>query len=227
VTTTRRSFIQYVGVTLGAMLASSCLPPTCYIPRTASTPTPTAFPMPTCYAPPAPTEPAAEAGEKWDALRARWLDLRNPRLGSPDGDAFSHDLLRRHSEALSALQASGGPDDDVAAAMAVAFEQAFAHVQRKAATCYEPLQPGQPNPYTSREDLTTQAAALAEMAERSAIDPVTIARAREALERDLAWLARFQTRSAIGDAGAVQPPPAEIEAARLLVELLLSPDSVA
>jgi hypothetical protein len=147
--------------------------------------------------------------------------LRDPRLPAPGGAAFSHDLLRRHSDALNALQADRQLDADVAVAMAVAFEEAIAHVQRKAAPCYEPVPPGQFNPYASREELATQAAALAEMAERSAINPVTVARAQAALERDLAWLARFRAGLAPAEPAAFMPGPAEVEAARVLVELLL------
>jgi hypothetical protein len=162
-----------------------------------------------------------DASEKWHALRACWLDLRDPRLPAPDGAALSRDLLRRHSEALDELQAVGQLDSDVAAAMGVAFLEAVVHVQRKMATCYEPLPPGQPNPYVSRDDLTTQAAALTEMAERSAIDPLTVTRARATLERDIAWLAQFQAGKQPGKLDEIRAMPAEVEAARLLVELLL------
>jgi hypothetical protein len=165
--------------------------------------------------------PAADASEKWEALRACWLDLKDPSMASSEGAAFSGDLLRRHDDALRGLQAGGQLDADVAAAMAIAFEEAVTHVQRKMATCYEPVPSDQPDPYASREELTTQAAALAEMAERSAIDRDTIARAQAALERDLAWLARFQAGPASGDLGVVKPSPAESEAARVLVQLLI------
>ncbi len=216
-TTTRRSFMRHVGATLGALLASSC---TCYAPLT-YTPVSSPVPYPTCYV--APVEPPTpEAAAEWEALRACWLDLQDTRLISADGAAFSVELRNRHADALGALRTGGQLDANVAAAIAVAFDEAVTHVQRKMATCYEPLEPGEPNPYTSREELTTQAAALAEMAERSRIDPVTVARAQEALERDMAWLARFQGGQKPGEPESIEATPAEVEAARVLVELLLN-----
>jgi hypothetical protein len=235
-TTTRRTFMKQIGVTLAALLASGCLPPTppptpmCYAPAAPTTapaststptPAPTPYPMPTCYAAPPPTAPAVETNENWEALRVCWLDLKDPRLGSSGGAAFSSELLRRHRDALTRLQTAGQLDSEVASAMVIAFDEATVHVQRKMATCYEPLPPGQPNPHTSREELTTQAATLTEMAARSVIDPATVARARAALERDLAWLAQFQAGRQPGELEEIRATPAEVEAARLLVELLL------
>ena len=68
----------------------------------------------------------------------------------------------------------------------------------------------------------TQAGALAEMARRSNIDPDTVTRARDAMARDMAWLAQFQAGQAPGELSSIEATPAQIEAARILVELLLA-----
>jgi hypothetical protein len=87
-------------------------------------------------------------------------------------------------------------------------------------TCYELTSEGVSS-MGVRGDMTTQAAALAEMAERSTIDPATVARAQEALERDIAWLEQYKTGNQTGDPERIDASPAEVEAARVLVELLL------
>jgi len=222
---TRREFMRQVGVTLAGLLLSGCdltshliapqaptpdLYPTCYQP-------PAAAPMPTNTPTPAPAD-----AERWRALRACWLDLQDSRLQSPEETEFPKDLRRRHADALKALVAGQELQADVADAISIAFEEAITHVERKMVTCYTPLQPGEANPYPSREELITQAAVLTEMAGRSDIDPDTVARARAVLARDMAWLSQFQTGMQPGELDTIETTPAEIEAARILVELLLA-----
>ena len=102
----------------------------------------------------------------------------------------------------------------------VAFEEAVKHTQAKQATCYAPLPQDAANPYPPREEVVTQAAALAEMAERSVIAPETVAAARAALARDMAWLDQFRAGGDPGEVTALEATPAEIEATRVLVALL-------
>jgi hypothetical protein len=59
------------------------------------------------------------------------------------------------------------------------------------------------------------------MAQRSAIDPATVARARAALEKDVAWLSLFQAGQQPGDLNVIQATPTEVKAASILVALLL------
>jgi hypothetical protein len=133
---------------------------------------------------------------------------------------FSNDLRGRHADALETLVADRTLQAEIAAEISIAFAQAVAHIQRQAGPCcYEPMPPE----YMPRQYLTVQAAALTEMAGRSDIDPATFARAREALARDLAWLAQFQAGQAPGELNSIEATPAQIEAARILVRSLVGP----
>lgn len=194
----RRSFIRYVGLTLGSILATRCTP-TCY---TQTPPTPTPLP----------------AGDPlWEALRVCWMDLQDPRLQTFEETDFTRELRRRHADALDALVARGDINSSVAENVGIAFEQAMAHVQRQMASCYIALPPE----FAPREELVSQVAALEEMAATSEIDPSTVARAQEALEQDIAWLAQFEAGVAPGELDDVHASWGEAEAARILVELLL------
>ncbi|CAG0936327.1 hypothetical protein TFLX_05197 [Thermoflexales bacterium] len=226
---TRREFMRQVGVFLAGWLASGCAASrtpeptpmmTCYQP-TAIPVTPTLKPSPTltCYTPtPAPTPTPQANDARWSALRASWLELKNPQLQTYEDTDFSRHLSQQHAEALTALTEAGLLDAAVAADIQVAFDQAVAHVQRQQATCYIALPPE----YTPRQEVLTQTAALTEMAQRSDINPATVERARAALARDMAWLAQFQAGEKPDDLADIQATPTEIRAARILVDLLLA-----
>jgi hypothetical protein len=66
----------------------------------------------------------------------------------------------------------------------------------------------------------SQITALEEMAGRSAIDPATVAQVREALERNIAWLARFQAGENPGNVSDLEVGATSAEAARVLIDLL-------
>jgi hypothetical protein len=153
----------------------------------------------------------------WHALRGCWLDLQNPEIKSYEDTDFSAELRRRHSKAIEVLIACEAIEARVAHAIVVAFEQAIFHVRRQMATCYLML----PLEFIPRENLVAQAAALTEMIGRSDIEPQTVARARAALERDMTWLAQFEAGKQPGNLDQIQTTPAEVEAARVLVDLLL------
>lgn len=194
----RRDFIRSVGVALASLLAVRCRP------------TPT---TPTCYAPVMPTPDYPT----WDALRGCWLDLDNPQLQSYEETEFSQALRQRHAAALDELVANGEVERAVADEIAVAFEQAVAHIQRQVASCYIMTPPE----FAPRQNLVEQAAALEEMAAQSDIDPATVAQAQEAIERDVAWLAQFAAGETPGEPDSVEVTPEAAEAARILVQLLL------
>ena len=209
---TRREFMRQVGVFLAAFIAAGC--------EASRTPEPTLQPPPTmtCYQPTQPPlTPTALANDvRWEALRSSWLELKSPQLQTLEDTAFSRRLRQQHAEALTALTEAGQIDAVVADDIQVAFDQAIAHIQRQQATCYIAL----PAEYTPRQDVMTQAATLTEMAQRSDIDPATVERARAALARDMAWLAQFQAGQQPIELEDIQATPTEIQAARILVDLL-------
>jgi hypothetical protein len=159
--------------------------------------------------------------DRWQEVRECWLDLQDPKLQSFDESAFPAELLRQHAVAIDALTAGKALDPKVAHAITVAFEQAVFHIRRQMATCYIMLPPE----FIPRQDLTDQAAALAEMAERSDIDPATVDRARAALTHAMAWLARFEAGQQPGMMQSIKATPEEAEAARVLINVLLERES--
>jgi len=224
--TTRREFMRQVGVSLAALLLSGCdwisrlvsPTPTPGPARTPKPSTPTPYPYPTCYVAPAPTFFEPRGNERWYALRACWLDLRDPRLQLSENADLVASLRRRHVEALDALVTNQEMRADVADEIGVAFEQALAHIERKVAVSGEAI-PREPTP---RRILTRQAMALAEMTQSNPIAKRTIDRAQAALERDMAWLSQFRSGLQSCPSEDLVVTPAEVEAARILVQLLLA-----
>lgn len=169
----------------------------------------------------------------WLALRECWTELKcgeDRSLGDPP---LPQDLQQRHTQALEALIASGELSFGVAERVKAAFLQTFNHIQASMSMCYMVMMPAEP----PRQDFVRQVAALEEMAGSSDLDPGAVGRVREALERDITWLAQPPDKRHPRDiAWLVQPPqdggnPANVndievdassaEAARVLVELLL------
>jgi hypothetical protein len=198
--------------------------------------------MPTCYTvvpTPTPSPPAVKLSD-WDRLRTSWHNLDQLARDAPDlkrGEKTRERLVADHRKALDNLVKAGAFDSAIADEMQAAFEGAAYHVWRANApiTCYESV------PYYQVEgssDLVRQADLLAEMAEKSAIDEATVAQAQTAIERDVAFLAMSAEDQqalvevvvrAAGEGGEVPTfaeldmgiPPESVEAARILVELLL------
>jgi hypothetical protein len=83
--------------------------------------------------------------------------------------------------------------------------------------CYIAMMIGE----TPREDFVRQIATLEEMAGNSDLDPVVVERMREVLERDIAWLAQSVAGEESGNVGDIEVGAASVEAARVLIELLL------
>ncbi len=199
---TRRDFLRYVGLFLAAAVTRGCG-------RTPTT---------TCYiAVPVPPSPSPARSERWAALRDCWYSLDDPRLQSFEDNDFIRELRRRHQEVLAGLVAAGELDAAMADDIAVAFGQAMAHIQRNMATCYIALPPE----YAPRAELLDQATALEEMAAQGGLDPAAVEQARAALARDMEWLAAFQAGQVPGELEETEADPTSIEAARILVELLL------
>jgi hypothetical protein len=240
--TNRREFMQGVGLVLASLLTTRCSPrTTCYEPIQPGPITPT--PMPTCYTvvPTPSPQPSVGQSKEWDSLRQPWHDLDRLAHDAPDrerGEQTHERLVADHQRALDKLVAGDDLDPIVAAEMQAAFEGAAYHVWRANAsiTCYAISLPDYE--IESSSDLARQSDLLAEMAEQSAIDEATVAQAQAAIERDVAFLAMAtdDQRALIeqvleADDGThdfpdlaeldVDVPPESVEAARILVELLL------
>jgi hypothetical protein len=157
------------------------------------------------------------AHPEWATLRECWQDLDNPKLQSYEDTDFSRGLRQRHTDALDALVGDGELEEGVAEEMAAAFEEAIAHIQRQMATCYIALPPE----FGPREDLVQQTAILEEMVDAGDIEPDTVAKVQQALERDIAWLAQFHAGETPGELSDIDVDPESVEAARILVQLLL------
>ncbi|CAG0936326.1 hypothetical protein TFLX_05196 [Thermoflexales bacterium] len=162
---------------------------------------------------------ASHTNASLDALRASWLELKNPRLQVHEDTDFSKHLLQQHAEALTTLVKEGVIDSAVAADIQVAFEETVAHIQRSQIMCYNPTAVLVP-----RQDMLEQAMVLAELAQQTTIDPDTIERASVALARDIAWLDQLRAGQGSNNPEGIQPTPSEIEAARILAELLATTD---
>jgi len=217
---TRRDFIRYIGLFLASAVARSC-----GMSRTLTArPTPSS-PYVGCYlvetvAPETVLPPSSRpADARWDPLRDCWYSLDDPRVQSYEDNDFIVGLRGRHQEALDVLVAAGELDAAVAEEIAVAFGQAVAHIQRNQVECYIAL----PLEYYPREDLLAQAAALEELAAQGNLDPAVVEQARAALARDIEWLSEFQAGRLPGLPEDVEPNRHAVEAAWILVELLLNP----
>lgn len=150
------------------------------------------------------------------ALRECWAELKNPELRSYDDATFSTALRDRHAAALQGLVQCGELEASAASEIQAAFAEAVTHIQRQMSLCYImiPMESG------PRADLMRQVAVLEEMAAKSEIDPATVAQARAALERDVAWLAEFHAGGAPGAPWQIPVGATSVQAAKVLAELL-------
>jgi len=175
-------------------------------------------------------------------LRGAWLQLDWLALQSKDdwerGEKARQELAAQHRAALDELVDAGELSSEVADEVQAAFDAAAYHIYRSNApiTCYEPMIVDYAP--VSSDQLTQQAELLTQMAEKGELDPATVSKARAALERDIAFLSLSpEERQALYDQliqaanqGAVVPAfdqleleitPQAAEAARFLLELLL------
>jgi hypothetical protein len=199
---TRRRFIGYVGVMIASLLSSRCQG-TCYIQTVVVTRVPGA---------------GTSRNEFWMALRECWLTLDHPALRTIGDTNFTHALRQRHTEALEDLVASGEMEAIVADGIEIAFQEVIIHRQMQMSTCYVALPPE----FVPREDLLRQIEMLEEIELGGEVETATLAQARAAIERDMAWLSEFHAGRIPGELEEAEADSASIEAARILVELLIS-----
>lgn len=145
-----------------------------------------------------------------DRLRACWQALRALPADAGGRELFAR-LSVEHRAALDALVAAQALDPAVAGAAQAAFAGAAEHVERSTGimTCYVAIDGRLQSTATS---VLGRAAALADLAAAGqSIDAGTVAQARAALERDIAYLA---ARAAAGGSQAPYPVEATPESAR-------------
>jgi hypothetical protein len=174
----------------------------------------------------------------WERLRRHWLDLEG--LVVLDWEEGRAEVERRgaaHRATLDELVAAGEIEPAVAEHVQMAFLEAAEHIRlsRSLVTCYDMSQLGSVQMNT-REDLVRQQALLVEFAQSGALDEAAVQQAWQAIERDIVFLdevaslealsgeARWQAESRLleqFESFQLEGDPAAIEAARLLVDLLL------
>ncbi len=244
---TRRDFIRYVGILLAGALARSCgadsstptpaptptpvpadpFQVTCYVPAAPTlTPSPPPTSQVTCYTavPLTPTGAPLSDNPLWAKLREYWValvSLQQPPSGwTPDDPNSPRQLVEPHREALDALVQVGEVEAAVAEQIQTAFEEAADHAYMSTMMCYDMSVEGARQQET-RADFALQLSLLDEMAAKSNVDPAIVAQAREALERDITWLDELRTGKLPQPLEEIEADPKAIEAARILVELLL------
>lgn len=208
---TRRAFLRNLGLALAGLAVARC-----------------------------GTQPGEDDAPRGRVRRA-WLSLdelaETTGQNSESGEAMQSRLSADHRAALDELVAAGELSATAAGDVQAAFDAAAYHAWRAHApiTCYEPaLVDYAP---TTAANLGQQAALLAEMAAQGRLDSETVARARTAIERDVAFVALTNEEEqalysrlieAGQDFGAMPTfdqielaiPPEAAEAALFLVEVL-------
>jgi hypothetical protein len=209
-TCTRRRFIRTVAVTLASLVASNALTACA---SSSSTPT-----------------HEEQKTSAWERLRQSWLELsalKDISLGA-DWDATQAALEQHsaaHQAALDELVADGQISQAVSEQLQLVFTEAVHHVQRSMATCYIAL----PFEYNVRVDLLQQTHELHKLAGELDLDQAVVAQAQTAIARDVAFFEAVQAgqveRTQIEQqfqSEQLQASPAALEAASLLVDLLLN-----
>ncbi len=211
-TYTRRRFIKSVGVTLASLVVSRTF--------TACTSSSTASD--------GEQDPSA-----WERLRQSWLELSALKDVSLDSDfakvqATVDQQSAEHQVALDELVAAGQIKRAVSEQLQLAHTEAVYHVQNSMSMCYEAL----PFEYNVRIDLLQQTHALQNLAGELDLDPTVVAQAQAAITRDVAFFEAVETNK-IGRTQVeqqfqnekLQASPAALEAANILVDLLLERNS--
>jgi hypothetical protein len=188
----RRNFMQLLGISLGSLLLARC--------QRLGNPEPTFV---TCYAAepytPAPGTPTPTRIAALDRMRLCWLrfdelaqktaDARDRGDNSWENNPIGAEMTAEHRSALDALIKAGAITAPVGELVQEAFSAAVYHVWRSNVpmTCYEPMMIDYAP--AGAASLLRQSDALAEIADGATIAPETLAKAKTALEHDLAYYA--------------------------------------
>jgi len=196
-TLTRRDFIRSVGIAVASLVMAGCIPS------------------------------GGEDDSPRGRLRSCWLRLdwlaRQARGDYERGEQARDELVAEHRAALDDLVAAGEVDAAVADQVQVAFDEAAFHAWRSNApmTCYMAL----PVEYGGRDDLLQQAELLRKAA--SGLDPAVVEEVQAAIARDIALFEAAAGPEAGAklieqfETGEIKASPEAVEAARILVDLLL------
>jgi hypothetical protein len=194
---TRREFIKNVGIAIASLVMARCIPS------------------------------GGEDGSARGRVRKCWLRLdwlaQRTQENYEQGDQARDELVADHRAALDELVAAGELDAAVADQMQVAFAEAAFHAWRNNApmTCYIAL----PIEYWARDDLLRQAELLRKAA--SDLDPAVVEEVQAAIARDIAFLEAAASPEAGHElleqfeAGEIEASPEAVEAARILLDLIL------
>jgi hypothetical protein len=241
----RRDFMNVFGVSLASLLLSRCKWSD-LVGGSNKTPVPTQTPTISCYAPVAPTFTPSSLSDALPArerLRLSWLSFNelakrtvaesNQEPG--ETDLFRQELSTYHRSALNELTAAGEISPTVADLVQEAFDAAAYHVWRSSVpiTCYMTMGPIYAP--ESAAVLIQQAEILNQIAGQGNLDQETLARARSALEHDLAFYALSEADlqalyKRLSENGQTYPPFEELEllpsadartAAEFILELVM------
>jgi len=192
-TPTRREFIKRLGIALAAMAAGQHLFACRY------------------------------ADPDWETLRRCWAELNDQQYLIPyEGDQEKlGNWGKEHQAALDNLVQRGRITQEAADNLEAAFRAAAGHINRTwiGGTCYI-MDPVTLTSLKTGADLLRQTTLLEELSHSGSLDASTVALARAAIERDIAFLEGEYEWTAFQD-GSIEPDPSEIEAARILVNLML------
>jgi hypothetical protein len=187
----RRDFIKLFGISLGSLLLARCqlpgiptIPPTCYM---------------VAWHTPAGSTPTPKSLSARDRLRLCWLrfgelaqktrDAQNRKDNSWENNPIGAQMNDDHRHALDELATAGEITAPVADLIQEAYSAAVYHIWRSNVpmTCYEPMIVNYAP--ASADNLVHQSEAFSQIAAGSTIAPETLAKARTALEHDLAFYA--------------------------------------
>jgi hypothetical protein len=217
-TPTRREFIKNVGIAMASLAMARCVP-----------------------SGGGGDSAKRECGSARDCLRQCWLRLdwlaEQVRQDHEQGAQARDGLITQHRADLDDLVAAGELDAAVAEYVQAAYAEAVGHVWLVSGDtlCYEAVPLYTPD---SADRLMQQAKLLATLAESGDFDSDAVARARAAIERDIAFLSLSPEETqalydeliaAAGDSYEFPPfdeldldiPPEAAAAARFLIDVLL------
>ena len=185
--TSRRDFMKVFGAGLASLLLTRCRwrPPvaSCY------TPIPVVYPTPT----PIPLDARGRLRLCWLRFDKLAQSTRDESNNGSTSNVLGQQLNSEHRAALDELVASGDLTAPVADLVQEAYDAALYHVWRSNTliTCYEPAVVDYAP--TSAQVLVQQSGVLEQLSARGSIDPQTLAKARAALEHDLAYYSLSNT----------------------------------